>query len=153
MQETEERIELDGEELEELPHVEPETSEDKNPERKEQIKEEDQEISKAVVSLGEKIKQTLFDSLISSITNSGNRDTILYLTLTKAYKLLRENGKRSGTIESDSEFANRVFSLSSQERQILFDSVISSVQNQNSRDTVLHVLFWKAEKLLSHSEK
>ncbi|WP_061218290.1 hypothetical protein [Leptospira weilii] len=143
MEETDTKIELEKEELEEI--------------SKQEIKKEGRqdletlEITKEILALDEKAKQTLFDSLISAISNSQNRDTILYLTFAKAYKILRETGIRFGTIETDTEFSNRVQSLSAQDRQVLFDSVISATFNQNSRDTILHILFWKAEKLLTMS--
>lgn len=143
MEKTDARIELEKEKLEEI--------------SKQEIKKEDRqdletlEITKEILALDEKAKQTLFDSLISAISNSQNRDTILYLTFAKAYKILRET--RFGTIETDTEFSNRVQSLSAQDRQALFDSVISATFNQNSRDTILHILFWKAEKLLTESSR
>ncbi|WP_061221919.1 hypothetical protein [Leptospira weilii] len=145
MEETDTKIELEKEELEEI--------------SKQEIKKEGRqdletlEITKEILALDEKAKQTLFDSLISAISNSQNRDTILYLTFAKAYKILRETGIRFGTIETDTEFSNRVQSLSAQDRQVLFDSVISATFNQNSRDTILHILFWKAEKLLTESSR
>ncbi|EMN89884.1 hypothetical protein [Leptospira weilii] len=145
MEETDTKIELEKEELEEI--------------SKQEIKKEGRqdletlEITKEILALDEKAKQTLFDSLISAISNSQNRDTILYLTFAKAYKILRETGIRFGTIETDTEFSNRVQSLSAQDRQALFDSVISATFNQNSRDTILHILFWKAEKLLTESSR
>ncbi|UPY81106.1 hypothetical protein FH581_023255 (plasmid) [Leptospira weilii] len=142
MEKTDARIELEKEKLEEI--------------SKQEIKKEDRqdlEITKEILALDEKAKQTLFDSLISAISNSQNRDTILYLTFAKAYKILRETGIRFGTIETDTEFSNRVQSLSAQDRQVLFDSVISATFNQNSRDTILHILFWKAEKLLTESSR
>ncbi|WP_078125844.1 hypothetical protein [Leptospira alexanderi] len=142
MEKTDARIELEKEKLEEI--------------SKQEAKKEDRqdlEITKEILGLDEKSKQTLFDSLISSISNSQNRDTILYLTFVKAYKILRETGIRFGTIETDTEFSNRVQSLSAQDRQVVFDSVISATFNQNSRDTILHILFWKAEKLLTESSR
>ncbi|EQA61435.1 hypothetical protein [Leptospira alexanderi] len=142
MEKTDARIELEKEKLEEI--------------SKQEAKKEDRqdlEITKEILGLDEKSKQTLFDSLISSISNSQNRDTILYLTFAKAYKILRETGIRFGTIETDTEFSNRVQSLSAQDRQVVFDSVISATFNQNSRDTILHILFWKAEKLLTESSR
>ncbi|MDO6383333.1 hypothetical protein [Leptospira santarosai] len=111
------------------------------------------EFTKEILALDEIEKQTLFDSLYSAFINSENRDTVLHLVLTKACKLLREKGVLKSTPESDTGFSNRILNLSSQVRQVLFDSVSSAIQNQNSRDTVLHILFWKSEKLLIDSEK
>nr|WP_306457459.1 hypothetical protein [Leptospira kmetyi] len=111
------------------------------------------EFSKAVLSLDEKSKQILFDSLCSAITNTNQRDSVLHLVFTKAKKILREKGTLEGSPETDTEFSNRVSNLSPQERQVLYDSVCSAIENQNERDTILHILFWKAEKLIAESGK
>ncbi|EMJ64589.1 hypothetical protein [Leptospira sp. P2653] len=153
MEKTDARIELEKEELEKISNefLDEERFLKQEKEIQDHQKLETLEITKEVLALDEKAKQTLFDSLISAISNSQNRDTILYLTFAKAYKILRETGIRFGTIETDTELSNRVQSLSAQDRQVLFDSVISATFNQNSRDTILHILFWKAEKLLTMS--
>ncbi|TGM06016.1 hypothetical protein EHQ76_06955 [Leptospira barantonii] len=111
------------------------------------------EFSKAVLSLDEKSKQILFDSLYSAISNTNQRDSVLHLVFTKAKKILRENGTLEGSPETDTEFSNLVSNLSSQVRQVLYDSVCSAIENQNERDTILHILFRKAEKLLAESGK
>ncbi|EKR56460.1 hypothetical protein [Leptospira interrogans] len=128
-----------------------------NPNIKEETKNQkstkELEFTEEVLALDEISKQTLFDSLYSAFVNTENRDTVLYLVLTKASKLLREKGVLKSSPEKDTEFSNRILKLSSQVRQVLFDSVSSAIENQNSRDTVLHILFWKSEKLLFESEK
>lgn len=112
------------------------------------MQEEETDLIREILSLDEKQKQTLYDSLHSSVINNQTRDTVLHLIFTKAVRLLRETGKIRAEETNDTEFAKRIGNLSSRDRQVLFDSVCSSVTNQNDKETVLHILFWKASKLL-----
>lgn len=109
---------------------------------------EDVILANLVLELSEPDRQNLFDSLYSSVVNQQSRDTVLHILFWKGFRLLNASGLISGTPESETEFAEKVGKLSSQDRQVLYDSVCSSIENQRGRDTVLHVLFWKACKLI-----
>ncbi|PJZ51552.1 hypothetical protein CH380_19650 [Leptospira adleri] len=109
---------------------------------------EDVILANLVLELSETDRQNLFDSLYSSVVNQQSRDTVLHILFWKGFRLLNASGLISGTPESETEFAEKVGKLSSQDRQVLYDSVCSSIENQRGRDTVLHVLFWKACKLI-----
>lgn len=109
---------------------------------------EDVILANMVLELSEEDRQNLFDSLSSSVVNQQSRDTVLHILFWKGFRLLNASGLISGPPEIETEFAEKVGKLSSQDRQVLYDSVCSSIENQRGRDTVLHVLFWKACKLI-----
>ncbi|MCG6170252.1 hypothetical protein [Leptospira sanjuanensis] len=146
----ENRIEPSSEELE---NTEQEIVESKNQiKESKEVAEFQSDFSKDVLSLPEKEKQTLFDSLYSSFVNGQPRDTVLFLTFTKAFKLLKSANLLKEE-QRENGLSERIQKLSSQERQILFDALSSAITNQNERDTVLHTLFWKAGKLLTEAGK
>ncbi|RHX83304.1 hypothetical protein DLM78_22400 [Leptospira stimsonii] len=112
------------------------------------VEDEDVILANLILELSEQDRQNLFDSLYSSVVNQQSRDTVLYILFWKGFRLLNASSLISGTPESETEFAEKIGNLSSQDRQVLYDSVCSSIENQRGRDTVLHVLFWKACKLI-----
>ncbi|WP_243394838.1 hypothetical protein [Leptospira adleri] len=132
------------------PEIHPISEELERTEIKQADKAEDEDVILAnlVLELSETDRQNLFDSLYSSVVNQQSRDTVLHILFWKGFRLLNASGLISGTPESETEFAEKVGKLSSQDRQVLYDSVCSSIENQRGRDTVLHVLFWKACKLI-----
>ncbi|EMN89452.1 hypothetical protein LEP1GSC108_0391 [Leptospira weilii str. UI 13098] len=133
------------------PHPLPPASEDierNDLKEMESVEDEDVILANLVLELGPEDRQNLFDSLNSSVVNNQFRDTVLHILFWKGFRLLRIAGLVSGTEDSDTDFAEKIGKLSSQDKQVLYDSVCSSLDNQRSKDTVLHVLFWKACKLI-----
>ncbi|RHX90271.1 hypothetical protein DLM76_20625 [Leptospira yasudae] len=105
-------------------------------------------LSNLILKLESDKIQNLFDSLVSSVVNKQARDTVLHLLFTKGIRVLRESGLLEGSPEKDTSFAIAIGKLPENERQVLFDSVCSSIENHKGRETVLHILFWKASKLV-----
>ncbi|TGM99722.1 hypothetical protein [Leptospira yasudae] len=110
--------------------------------------EQDTFLSNLILKLEDSKVQNLFDSLVSSVVNKQSRDTVLHLLFTKGIRVLRESKLLQITQEEDTSFALLIGSLPESERQVLFDSVCSSIENHKGRETVLHILFWKASRLV-----
>ncbi|EQA55397.1 hypothetical protein [Leptospira kmetyi] len=110
--------------------------------------ETDTYLSNLILKLDNDKIQNLFDSLVSSVVNKQSRDTVLHLLFTKGIRVLRESGFLESSSENDTSFALEIGKLPETERQILFDSVCSSIGDHKGRETVLHILFWKASKLV-----